>query len=341
LKKSLGFVVAALAAISLAGCAPAETTPVASTSESAVETQPLVVYAGRSEELVQPLIDQFIADTGIEVEVRYAGSAEFAAQLLEEGGNTPADVFFAQDAGALGAVSKAGLLKTLDDSIRGLVASEYAAANGTWIGVSGRVRVLNYNPANVTELPKSVFDLANPDYQGRVGIAPTNASFQAFVTAMRVLEGDAKTLEWLQAMKTNGVIFEKNGAILDAVEAGEVDFGLINHYYWYAKAKEVGAENMKSKLAQFEGQDIGNLRNVAGVGILSDNPSAKVFVEYLLSQKGQQYFVDQTHEYPLISGVEPDTGLTPLKDIPAPAFDLNDLDALEQTLDLIRQAGLI
>ncbi len=182
MKKSLGALLALVAAISLAGCAPAiESTE--SASETA-QSEPLVVYAGRSEELVQPLIDQFTAETGIEVEVRYAGSAELAAQILEEGANSPADVFFAQDAGALGAVSKAGLLKNLDQSIRDLVAPEYGAKDGSWIGVSGRVRVLSYNPDKVVELPKSVFDLANPEYKGRVGIAPTNASFQAFVTAM-------------------------------------------------------------------------------------------------------------------------------------------------------------
>ncbi len=339
MKKSLVALLALVTAISLAGCAPAiESTE--SASETA-QSEPLVVYAGRSEELVQPLIDQFTAETGIEVEVRYAGSAELAAQILEEGDNSPADIFFAQDAGALGAVSKAALLKSLDQSIRDLVAPEYGAKDGSWIGVSGRVRVLSYNPDTVTELPKSVFDLANPEYKGRVGIAPTNASFQAFVTAMRVIEGEAKTLAWLEAMKVNGVVYEKNGAILDAVEAGEIDMGLINHYYWFAKAKEVGVENLKSKIAQFESQDVGNLRNVAGVGILSDNPSAKIFVEYLLSEKGQRYFVEQTGEYPLVEGIDLVEGLVPLSDIPAPEFDLNDLDALEATLELIRQAGLI
>ncbi len=339
MKKSLVALLALVTAISLAGCAPAiESTE--SASETA-QSEPLVVYAGRSEELVQPLIDQFTAETGIEVEVRYAGSAELAAQILEEGDNSPADIFFAQDAGALGAVSKAALLKSLDQSIRDLVAPEYGAKDGSWIGVSGRVRVLSYNPDTVTELPKSVFDLANPEYKGRVGIAPTNASFQAFVTAMRVIEGEAKTLAWLEAMKVNGVVYEKNGAILDAVEAGEIDLGLINHYYWFAKAKEVGVENLKSKIAQFESQDVGNLRNVAGVGILSDNPSAKIFVEYLLSEKGQRYFVEQTGEYPLLEGIDLVEGLVPLSDIPAPEFDLNDLDALEATLELIRQAGLI
>ena len=328
MKKLLAAVVATASAFGLAGCAPAD-------------DNTLVIYAGRSEALIQPLIDQYVADTGVEVEVRYAGSAELAAQILEEGENSPADVFFAQDAGALGAVSKAGLLEPLDQGILGLVPAEYAAKDGSWIGVSGRVRVLNYNPAKVTQLPQSVFDLANPEYKGRVGIAPTNASFQAFVTAMRVLEGDQKTLSWLEAMKENGVVYEKNSAILEAVETGQVDMGLINHYYWYARAYEVGEANMTSKIAQFAASDIGNLKNVAGVGIVSTDPKAKAFVEYLLSETAQNYFVNETNEYPLIDGVSPIEGLVPLSEIPAPDFDLNDLDALEETLELIRQAGLL
>ena len=327
-KKLFAAALAAVSVFGLTGCAPSD--------DSA-----LVIYAGRSEALIQPLIDQYISESGVEVEVRYAGSAELAAQILEEGQNSPADVFFAQDAGALGAVSKAGFLRTLDSNILSLVPSEYAARDGSWIGVSGRVRVLNYNPERVTDLPTTIFDLANPQYKGRIGFAPTNASFQAFVTAMRVLEGEEKTLEWLKALKENGVAYEKNSAILEAVETGQVDMGLINHYYWYARAKEVGKDNMTSLLMQFEGADVGNLRNVAGVGIVSEDPKAKAFVEFLLSETAQQYFVTQTFEYPMIAGVQPYEGLIPLNDIPAPDFDLNDLEALEATLELIRQAGLI
>jgi iron(III) transport system substrate-binding protein len=320
------------ALIALTGCA-AET--------QAIDQDSIVLYAGRDEELVQPLIDMFEKETGIAVEVRYASSAELAAQLLEEGDNSPADVFFAQDAGALGAVSKAGLLTKLPQEIYGLVPSAYSAADGMWVGVSGRVRVMNYNPKTVTELPKSVFDLADPIWKGRVAIAPSNASFQAFVTAMRVVDGDDKTLEWLTGMKQNAVIFEKNGAILEAVEAGQVDVGLINHYYWYALAKEQGVENMKSKIAQFETNDVGNLINAAGVGIVNDSTAARKFVEYLLSQTGQTYFAETTREYPLIAGVMPADDLTPLTEIPSPKVDLSDLDSLERTLELIRQAGLI
>lgn len=327
-KKFLAAAVAVASVMGLAACAPAA-------------EEPLVIYVGRAETLIQPLIDQYISESGVDLEVRYAGSSELAAQILEEGENTPADVFMAQDAGALGAVSKAGLLRVLDQGTLDLIPPEYRAEDGTWMGVSGRVRVFNYNPERVTELPASVMDLAGPEWKGRIGIAPTNASFQAFITAMIFIEGEAATSVWLEAMKENGVIYEKNSAILEAVESGQVDAGLINHYYWYAMGNEVGLESLNSKIVGFDSQDVGNLRNVAGVGILSADPRAKAFVEFLLSTTAQEYFVNQTSEYPLIGNVAPPAGLVPLGEIPAPDFDLNDLEALEETLRLIRASGLI
>ena len=329
MKRMFAAALAAVSVVGLAGCAPSNT------------DGDFVVYVGRSETLIQPLIDQYVAETGVEVQVRYAGSAELAAQILEEGDNSPADVFMAQDAGALGAVSKAGYLRELDADLLNLIDPEYRAADGTWMGVSGRVRVFNFNPDKVTELPRSVLDLAGPEWKGRVGIAPTNSSFQAFVTALRLIEGEDVARAWLEAMKENGVIYEKNSAILEAVETGQVDAGLINHYYWFARGNEVGFENLTSEIAAFESQDVGNLRNVAGVGILSEDSRAKAFVQFLLSQTAQQYFVTETSEYPLIQGLDPLPGLTPLDEIPAPEFDLNDLEALEETLQLIRAAGLI
>ena len=329
MKRLFAAALAAVSVVGLAGCAPSDT------------DGDFVIYVGRSETLIQPLIDQYVAETGVEVQVRYAGSAELAAQILEEGDNSPADVFMAQDAGALGAVSKAGYLRELDADLLNLIDPEYRAADGTWMGVSGRVRVFNFNPDKVTELPSSVLDLAGPEWKGRVGIAPTNSSFQAFVTALRLIEGQDVARAWLEAMKENGVIYEKNSAILEAVETGQVDAGLINHYYWFARGNEVGFENLTSEIAAFESQDVGNLRNVAGVGILSEDSRAKAFVQFLLSETAQQYFVTETSEYPLIQGLDPLPGLTPLDEIPAPEFDLNDLEALEETLQLIRAAGLI
>lgn len=329
-KKLASLALVAAATLSLVACQP-----------QVEDANSLVLYAGRSEELVQPLIDQFESETGIEVEVRYGSSAELAAQILEEGANSPMDVFFAQDAGALGAVAKAGLFQVLPDSIFNLVEESYSSQEKLWVGVSGRARIFAYNPAKVSTVPSSVFDLAEPAWKGRIGIAPTNASFQSFVTAMRVAQGEEKTLEWLKAMKENAVLFEKNGAILEAVETSVVDAGLINHYYYYERGNEVGFENLTSKIGFFASGDLGNLVNVAGVGISNTNTATLKFVEYLLSETGQKYFAEETGEYPLIEGIAPSFDLVPLSELPAPKVDLSDLDSLDKTLELIREAGLI
>lgn len=318
---------------SLAGCAK-ESTP-------ATGEQSITIYSGRSEDLIAPLLEQFSAETGIGVEVRYAGSAELAAQILEEGANVQADVFLSQDAGALGAVSEAGVFKALNADITELVDAKFRASDNTWVGVSGRSRVLSYNPNLLAEsdIPTSVFDLADPSWKGRFGIAPSNASFQAFVTAMRVLKGDDVTAEWLAAVKENAVIFEKNGQILEAVEAGEIAAGLINHYYWFEHAKEIGEENMVSKMAWFEPGDVGNLVNVAGVGVLSDKPEAQTFAKWLLGETAQTYFVEQTAEYSL-TGLPASGWLPALDEIASPEIDLSALAPLAATLELIREAGL-
>jgi iron(III) transport system substrate-binding protein len=300
----------------------------------------ITIYSGRSEELIADLIETFTQETGIEAEVRYGDSAELAAQILEEGDNIRADVFFGQDAGALGALAKEGVTKALPTDITDLVATEYKSVNGQWVGVSGRGRVFVYDPAKVTEIPASYKDLMDPSWKGQIGIAPTNASFQAFITAIRVLEGERAAIDFLNAMKENGVLFEKNSIILQAVQDGVVDAGLINHYYWWELAAEIGEENMKPEIAWFKDGDTGNLINVAGVAVLSENPSANVFAKWLLGDTAQKYFVEKTREYSL-TGIPEVEGLKPLKDIKALAIDLSDLDSLAETLELIRKAGLL
>jgi iron(III) transport system substrate-binding protein len=180
----------------------------------------------------------------------------------------------------------------------------------------------------------------DPSWKGRIAIAPTNASFQSFITAIRVTEGDQAAEDFLVAMKENAVLFEKNGLILQAVEDGVVDAGLINHYYWFELENEKGVGNMKSELAWFDDQDAGNLINVAGVAVLSDNPSANVFVKWLLGETAQNYFVQNSWEYSL-TGVPEAAGRKPFSDIRSPKIDLSDLDSLAETLELIRKAGLL
>lgn len=304
------------------------------------DTKTITIYSGRSEEIIAPLLEKFTAETGIAVTVRYGDSAELAAQILEEGGNTKADVFFSQDAGALGALSDAGVLTALPDSITSLVASKYRSTSNTWVGVSGRGRVLSYNPAKVTELPTSVLEFAEPQWKGRIAIAPTNASFQAFVTSLRILIGEAATKEYLVGLKANAITFEKNSQILDAVEGGQVDAGLINHYYWYEKAAEIGADKMTSKIAWFADQDPGNLVNVAGAGVVKAGANAQAFVAWLLSDTAQRFFVETTYEYSLTGSIPAAGNLPELEVISGPEINLEELSTLNATLELLSEVGL-
>ena len=304
----------------------------------------LVVYSGRAENLIKPLLEKFEA-TGVDVEVRYGGSAELAAQILEEGSNRRADVFLSQDAGALGALAKEGVLDPIPQAELDKVDAKFRAKDATWVGVSGRARALVWNPDKIAEnaLPKSVFDLADPTWEGRVGIPPTNASFQSFVTAMRLTAGEAKTREWLTAIKRNAKIYENNIQIRDAVDAGEVPLGLVNHYYLYEKIAEVGADNVKARNHFFGNGDVGALVNVSGVAILKGTgrrAEAERFVSYLLGEEAQRYFADETKEYPLIAGVAPPTGLPGIEQIDGPDIDLSDLASLKETLDLLAEVGL-
>ena len=325
----------------VSGCASETTSEPSASGTADSNTGSITLYSGRSEELIAPLLESFTTETGIEVNVRYGESSEMAATILEEGDNTKADVFFSQDAGALGAVSGEARTYPLPEDVLNLVPAKYRAQDGSWVGVSGRARVLTYNPELVTDLPKSVFDLADPGWKGRIAIAPTNASFQSFVTGMRVTQGEEATAEFLAAMKENAVLYEKNGQILDAVESGEVAAGLLNHYYWFEKAAEIGAESMKSKMNWFADGDAGNLVNVAGVSLLSDNPNALVSASWLLGETAQKYFLEKTFEYSLTLDVSPDPALPKLSEINGPEIDLSNLSSLEQTLQLLTEAGLI
>ena len=305
----------------------------------------LVVYSGRAANLISPLIEKFEQASGVEVDVRYGGSAELAAQLLEEGDNRKADVFLSQDAGALGALSLEGALDPIPQAELAKVDAKFRATDGTWVGVSGRVRALVYNPDLLAEkdLPESVLALAGPQWQGRVGIAPTNASFQAFVTAMRVTQGDAKTREWLVAMKKNGKVYENNIQIRDAVDAGQIPAGLVNHYYLYEKIAEVGADKVKAKNYFFPNGDIGTLVNVSGAGILKGTgrrADAEKFVSFMLGDEAQRFYAEDTKEFPLVAGVAPPTGLPAIGEVESPDVDLSRLASLKETLDLLAEVGL-
>ena len=306
----------------------------------------LVVYSGRSKALVEPLIREFEEQTGITVNVRYGGTTQLAVALMEEGDRSPADLFWAQDAGALGAVEKEELLAGLPDELVGTIPARFRNSSGTWVATSGRARVLAYSTTRADAGTVNEFsDLASPELSGRVGWAPSNGSFQAFVTAMQIVHGDDHTRDWLLAVKNNNArIYNNNTGILQAIAAGEIDFGLTNHYYLLRALKEDPAFPVAQKF--FEPGDVGNLINVAGIGILNTSDrkdDALRFVAFLISQDAQDWFTGEVFEYPVTStDTESDAyrQLGQLLEV-SPDVDLDALSDLESTLQLLREVGLL
>ncbi len=312
-------------------------------AESSDTEAALVVYSGRDKDLVDPLITRI--DGSIEVD--YSGNTNAqAAKILEEGDASPADVFYGQDAGALGALDEAGALIPLPNDILEMVPERYRAADGTWVATSARARVLAYNSDKVqaADLPTGIDGLLDSRWRGQVGYAPTNASFQAFVTALRVQRGEDAARQWLEAFLANDpVAFEGNGALMAAVNDGQVSTGMTNHYYWYPFKAENGAD-APIELHYLEPGDPGALVNVAGAGILasSDNQeAAQDFVRELLSAESQTYFANETAEYPVIDGISSEFDLPPLADLGSSNIDLGQLASLEQTQALLTEVGII
>jgi len=327
---------------SVTNSAPAavETTAPAKPPEAA--DKKFVLYSGRNEKLIKPLLEQFTKETGIAVEARFGESAELAATLLEEGAGTPADVFFSQDAAGLGAVAKGGLAQTLPAELVKKVPARFAAPDAKWIGVSGRARTIVYDPSKIKpeQLPQSLEELGAPKFKGKFGIAPLNASFQSQMSAFHALHGAEALDRLLKAIAMNEPRrYPKNGAIVDAVASGEIEWGLVNHYYvWEAKKSRPTL-----KVANFflPKGDASSYVNVAGVALLGNDPDAAAFVEYLLAESAQRYFAEKTFEYPLVAGVASPVALQPLDELRTPDIDFGRVaDALPATLAKITESGL-
>lgn len=323
----------------------ATTLAAASLWAGTVAATELTIYSGRGESFVRPIVQQFERDTGISVAVRYGDTAALAVLLQEEGNRTPADLYWGQDAGAMGALARSGLLATLPESVYDNLPEIYTSRTGEWVATSGRARVLAYSPERSPEAehPESVFDLVNETYRGRVSVAPTNGSFQAFVTAMRVEHGEERTLEWLRGLRDNAAqVYRNNTTQVIAIAEGEVDYAMVNNYYLPRFTGDNPDYPVRQKF--FRSGDIGNMVNVAGIARLaaSANDDAAVqFIEYLLSQPAQQYFTSVVNEYPVRADVISNPDLTDLSTVldNAPVIDLDDLADLDGTLDLLREAG--
>jgi iron(III) transport system substrate-binding protein len=327
------FLLGGLAALSLTLSVPAAT------------AQELTLYSGRGEALIGPVIAQFQRQSGIKVNVRYGGTAELATLLQEEGSKSPADVFWAQDGGALGAI--ASLFVALPAQVNKGVAAPFRNVNNKWAPTSGRSRVLIYSTQRVKkgDIPASITDLTDGKYKGRVAWAPTNAGFQAFVTAFRVAHGEQAARKWLEGMIANGTrVYRNNGTQVEAIANGEVDFGLVNNYY----LGRYVARDPKFPVAQtlFKAGDIGNLVNVAGAGIIAtskNQANARKFMDYLLSPAAQQYIAVEGYEYPVIPGIighPTHAAFDTIVEL-SPEIDIDKIADLKGTLKLLRDVGLL
>lgn len=324
----------------------------------------LVVYSGRSQALVDQLVEDFKKETGIDIEVRYGNDAELLAVMNEEGDQSPADLYWANTTGALATASKRGLLRTLPDSLLNKPA-QYTSSSGKWVPVTVRYRVLAYNPQKVdsSELPSSVMDVKQfEQFKGRIGWTPTYSSFYDFMTTMRLKKGNDTARSWLEGMNgLNPKAYSSNPPMVQAIAAGEIDVALTNHYYIF-RLKYGGGEgeyenevyynqdepdeNAAIKTYHFKQGDIGNLALVTGAAELQtseNSEDAQKFLSFLLSKQAQEYAANSVHEYPVIQGVDlPQYMLDEEETFKlSPDYDYEKLQQLEGTLNLLREVGII
>lgn len=330
------------------GSATAPATEAAEPDKAAAgaDASTLVLYSGRTEALVAPLISAFEAQSGIKVQVKYADSAQLAATLLEEGARSPADVFLAQDASTLGLLAGKDIFLKLPDSITGRVGPGFKDPNGLWVGTTGRARVLAYNTKTLKpeDLPASAAELTDPKWKGRVGWAPENASFQSALSAMIQLEGKDAAAAWIKGMQQNQPkAYPKNSPAVEAVSRGEVDVALVNHYYLYRLRAEHG-KDFPVENHYFRSGKADSLVNVSGAAILKSAPhreAAEKLITYLLSDEAQSKFAAENYEFPLVAGIKTPLDLPDITTLSAPVVDLAALDDLAGANAILKEAGAL
>ncbi len=321
-------------------------TALVATGCSGDEGPSIVVYNAQHEQLLEEIAPKFTDKTGIEVELRNGSDPELAAQLMQEGDASPADVFLTENSPAMSAVEGAGLFAPLDQAAVEPIPAQYRPQSGDWTGFVARSTVLVYNTSMVDEadLPDSIMDLADPEYAGMISFSPTGADFQAIVAAVLDLEGEERTQEWLDGIKANGTTYDGNNVVLESVNAGESAIGIIYHYYWYRDQAEAGDNSDNTELYFFGDQDPGAFLSISGAGVLaaSDNPDeAQQFVEYLTSEEGQQALADSyALEYPLNPAVTLGPPVKPLTALDPPTVAISDLDGAK-VVEMMTQAGFL
>jgi len=315
---------------------------------SIINPPDLVVYNAQHAELMEEVVPLFEEQSGLDVELRDGKDLELANQLVAEGEKSPADVFLTENSPAMTIVDNAGLFAPVPEDVVAPIPEEYVASSGSWTGFLARSTVVMYSTeeSSAEEMPASILDFADPEWEGRVGFSPTGHDFQAIVSAVLELEGEEATREWLAGLKENGVILENNLVVMQAADAGEIDAGIAYHYYWYRDQQESGADSDGVGLHFFGDQDPGAFLSVSGAGILAgaEHPDAAAdFLAFLTSAEAQQEMANSyALEYPLNreAALDPDTGVKPFDELEPPAVDVSSLNGPE-VVDLMTEAGLL
>jgi iron(III) transport system substrate-binding protein len=334
MRHALWSVVGALALLTFASAA------------SAQDADGILVYNAQHESLAKEWVEGFTKETGIKVTLRNGGDTEFGNQIVAEGKNSPADVFLTENSPAMALVDAAGLFATLDADTLAQVPEQYRPANGHWIGIAARSTVFAYNKSKLTagQLPKSMLDLADPEWKGRWGASPSGADFQAIVGALLELKGEQATADWLKSMKENFRPYRGNGTVMKAINAGEIDGGVIYHYYFFGDRAKTGENSNNVELHYFRNEDPGAFVSISGGGVLASSKhpkEAQAFIKWVTGKGGQDVLKNGTSfEYAVGKDTESNSALVPLKELDAPKVEPANLNSKKVT-DLMMAAGLL
>ena len=307
----------------------------------------VTIYSGRTENLMEPVLDAFACETGIDVAVRWGASTDLALLIDAEGANSPADVFLSRSPGPVGFLESRALLQPISDAVLDLVEADNHSASGTWVGFSGRKRVLVFNVDAIADdqLPASVFDLTDEQWNGKVAIPATNGSFIDWFTVFRDVHGDEVATQWLSDMVDNDAeYYPNNRAIVEAAGRGEIEMGLVNHYYNFQE-EAAGGDAHRARNHDLADDDIGSLLLITAATITVGSEhvdDAGALLEYLLSAPVQTYFTNETFEYPLAAGVEPASILPPLSALKIGSVDYDALGGgFAKTIEIIEASGIL
>jgi iron(III) transport system substrate-binding protein len=308
----------------------------------------LTLYSAQHPQVDAMLMAAFTKQSGIKVQVREGEGPEVAAQIIQEGSDSPADVFLTENSPELNLLDEKRLLAPVDPATLKAIAPKYSAADGNWLGVLARENVLDFNPSLIkkTALPASLFDLAKPEWRGKIGFAPSDADFLPLVSAVIKQVGKPAALAWLNGLKANGTVYQDDESVVAAVARGTVAVGIVNNYYWYRLETDLGPAKIDSKIYHFKNGDVGGLINVSGAAVLKSShnqAAAQKFLAFLVSKPAQEMLgkSEIDYEYPLLAGVPPNSKLTPFKDLQPPAIDVAQLGDDQDAGLLLQQAGLI